>query len=279
MPPLPFCSTCAGESLRAEVDCTFAREASRTYAAFQAPVASSLSSAGGNFPTTVGSAIRGAASTETHERDRSWAVLAAAYWKPAYKHLRVRWGMPREDARDLVQDFFERAMERGFFADFDATRARFRTFFRVCLDRHAANQQKAGRREKRGGPLAAVPLDFDEAEGELARAGAAAWESPESCFDREWRRSVLATAIEALRAECEEKGKASAFEVFSRYDLSEGPRPTYDALAQELGIPATTVTNHLAFTRREVRRLALIHLEALSANDDELRAETRHLFG
>jgi RNA polymerase sigma factor (sigma-70 family) len=241
-------------------------------------VASSLSNAGGSFPTTVGSAIRGAASAEPQERARSWAALVSAYWKPAYKHLRVRWSMPREDARDLVQDFFERAMDKDFFASFDAGRARFRTFFRVCLDRHAANQQKAGRRDKRGGALAATPLDFDEAEDELARAGAAAWESPESCFDREWRRGVLAAAVEALRIECREKGKTGAFTVFERYDLCDGQRPTYDALAEELGMPVTTVTNQLAFARRELRRLALAHLEALCANDEELRADTRHLF-
>ena len=47
----------------------------------------------------------------------------------------------------------------------------------------------------------------------------------------------------------------------------------------ELGIPATQVTNYLAFTRRELRRLVLERLQALCATDDEFRLEARELFG
>jgi RNA polymerase sigma factor (sigma-70 family) len=241
-------------------------------------VSGTISHGDGRFPTTVGSAVRGAASADAGERERSWGALVGAYWKPAYKHLRVRWGLAADDASDAVQDFFARAMEKSFFDGFDPARARFRTFLRTCLDRHFANVRKAQQREKRGGP-AGVALDFDEAERELARADASAWEAPEECFDREWRRGIFAHAVAALRAQLEATGKASAFRLFERYDLGEGPRPTYDDLGRELRMPPTTVTNQLALARRELRRLALEHLQALAANDEELRADTRHLFG
>lgn len=50
------------------------------------------------------------------------------------------------------------------------------------------------------------------------------------------------------------------FRVFARHDLErlrEEDRPSYRALAEEFGLPVTQVTNHLAWARRELRRLVL----------------------
>jgi RNA polymerase sigma factor (sigma-70 family) len=233
--------------------------------------------AGDRFPTTRWSAIVGARAEDERERRRSWEALAAAYWKPAYKHVRIKWKQGPEEAADLIQAFFERAMQKDFFSTYDAEVARFRTFFRTCLDRFASNAAKAESRLKRGGGVEFLSFEFDAAESELAKAGAAA--SPEECFDREWRRSVFSIAIETLRAECLANGKETAFRLFERYDLADGERPTYEDLARELRIPVTTVTNHLAYARRELRRIALQKLEALTASRQELRAEAKLLLG
>jgi RNA polymerase sigma factor (sigma-70 family) len=234
----------------------------------------------GKFPTTRWSAVVGARSADGLERQRSWAALVEAYWKPAYKHVRVRWKACPADAEDAIQGFFERAMEKDFFAAYDPQRARFRTFFRVCLERFVANEAKARGRLKRGGAANGLPLEFAAAEEELARAGADAWESPEECFEREWRRNVFALAVEALGAECEAKGKAAWFSLFQRYDLGEpSERPTYDELALELGVPVTTITNRLAYARRELRRLVIERLSEITASDDDLRSEARLLLG
>jgi RNA polymerase sigma factor (sigma-70 family) len=232
------------------------------------------------FPTTRRSAVRGAGSGDPRERERAWEALVAAYWKPAYKHVRIRWKAAPEDAEDAIQGFFERALEKDFFASYDAGRGRFRTFLRVCLDRHVENLAKARRRQKRGGGAAVLPLDFDAAEDEIARAGAAAWVSPEECFDREWRRSVLTLAIEALGQACAADGKSVCFALFERYDLCAAERrPTYADLGRDFGIPATTVTNHLAFARRELRRLVVAKLREITGGEDELEAEARLLLG
>jgi RNA polymerase sigma factor (sigma-70 family) len=232
---------------------------------------------GDRFPTTRSSAVLGARSGDPLERERSWAALARAYWKPAYKHVRVTLGASPEDAEDLVQGFFERSMEKELFSSYQPARARFRTFFRVCLDRYAANEAKGRRRQKRGGAVSPLGL---EAEDELAKAGAPAFQSPDECFDREWRREIVALSVVELRAECEAKDKTTAYLLFERYDLADpGSRPTYEVLAKELALPVTTVTNHLAYARRELRRIALTKLESVTATDAELRAEARALFG
>lgn len=233
---------------------------------------------GGRFPTTRWSAVVGARSEDAEERRRSWDALVTAYWRPAYKHLRLRWRKSPEAAEDLVQGFFERAMAKDFFDRYDPGIARFRTFFRTCLDRHAGDEAKAQSRLKRGGGALVASMDFGSAESELAAAGSAA--PIEETFDREWRRSVLTLAVEALREECAARGKASCFRAFELYDLRDpSDRPTYDALAAELGVSVPTVTNHLAYARRELRRLVLAKLEEITASHDELRDEARALLG
>ncbi|MBX3276128.1 MAG: sigma-70 family RNA polymerase sigma factor [Sandaracinaceae bacterium] len=232
------------------------------------------------FPTTRCSAIAALRSDDAEERRRSWDAVVTAYWRPVYKYVRTRRRASREDAEDLVQAFFARALEKDFFDGYDPERARFRTFLRTCVDRFASNAHKAARRQKRGGGAAALSLDFDGAEDELARVGAATSQSPEDLFDREWRRALFTLAVEALRAECDAKGKPVIFTAFERYDLAEpSERPTYDALAKELDLPATTITNHLALARRELRRLVIERLETITSSRAELRAEARDLLG
>jgi RNA polymerase sigma factor (sigma-70 family) len=234
-------------------------------------------SAPARFPTTRWSAVVGVRSEERAERRRSWEALVAAYWKPVYKHLRLKWKKPRADAEDGTQAFFTRALEREFFSTYDPSRARFRTFVRLCADRFVANELKAQNRLKRGGDTTMVSLDFDAAEEELARVSAG---SPEECFDREWRRSLFALAIDKLRETLEQKGKRDHFAIFERYDLCESDRrPTYEELGRELGVPATTITNRLASTRSELRRLVLAELEAVTETPEELRSEAKLLFG
>ena len=44
-------------------------------------------------------------------------------------------------------------------------------------------------------------------------------------------------------------------------------------------MPVTQVTNHLAWARREMRRIVLEHLHAMTGTDAEYREEALELFG
>ena len=50
-------------------------------------------------------------------------------------------------------------------------------------------------------------------------------------------------------------------------------------LAEEFHLPVTQVTNHLAWARRELRRLLLERLHSLSASDAEFRDEAASVLG
>jgi RNA polymerase sigma factor (sigma-70 family) len=233
------------------------------------------------FPATRHSAVLAAQSADLLERERGLAILIETYWKPAYKYLRLRFRESNEDAKDLTQGFFARAIEKDFFDGYDPGKGSFRTYLRTCLDRYVANEKKAASRLKRSPGAALLALDFEEAESELAREPASPERGMEEYFHDEFVRSLLALSIEKLREECSLRGKDLPYRLFERYELDRDPdeKMSYDRLAEEFGIPVTQVTNFLAFARREFRRVVLEKLREITANDREFRDEARSLLG
>ena len=234
------------------------------------------------FPTTRISVVEAAAGSDPEARRRALDTLVAVYWRPAYLHLRLKWNLGREEAEDLTQEFFARAMDRGFFEKYQPERARFRTFLRGCLDHLIANVRRDERRLKRGGGATHLPLDFAGAEQDLALAAPSSPDDLDSLFHREWIRSLFTLAVDALRAECVERGDELRFRVFARSDLDPvagQERPSYRDLAGEFSLSVAQVTNHLAWARREFRRVVLERLRELSGSEAEYRAEARELFG
>jgi RNA polymerase sigma factor (sigma-70 family) len=236
----------------------------------------------GPFPQTRHSIVADLRSDRADVRRSAFDALVAAYWKPVFKYVRLKWHAAPEEAADLTQGFFLRAFEKSFFASFDPAKARFRTYLRICLDGFVANEHKAERRLKRGGDRDIISLDFDAAERELHASNASnAAEDFDAYFHREWLRSLFAAGVDRLRASCAEGPRRVRFAVFERYDLAgdEDQRPTYAQLATDLGITATAVTNELAAARREFRRIVLAVLREQCATDEEFAAEARALTG
>lgn len=219
----------------------------------------------GQFPSTRVSLLQAAtAGVPNDALDR----VAALYWKPVYRFIRSKFRKDNEDAKDLTQSFFASAIQRDFFARFDPAKASFRTYLRTAVERFAAGQHAAANRQKRGGDIEFEPLDEQ----------AAATESPEQVFEREWQRQLFTLALEDLRAYCERSGKQLQLQVFEAYDLAVADRPTYAGLAAQYGIAETSVTNYLAWARRLLRGFVTEHLRGVTSGERELREEMRRLW-
>jgi RNA polymerase sigma factor (sigma-70 family) len=235
---------------------------------------------GGTFPRTRWSLIAAARSSQAEERRRALNTLIAVYWKPVYKYIRLRWGKDNEEGKDLTQEFFSRLLEKDFLGGYDPRRARLRTFLRICIDRLLANQEKAGRRLKRGGDVQFVALEFEAADGELMQIEIPAAAQMDDFFDREWARSVFSFSLERLRRELERNGKQTYFRLLELYDVEDGGRElTYEQVAQQFGIKSTDVTNYLAHARRELRGIVLDQLREMTASEEEFQREVRNLLG
>jgi RNA polymerase sigma factor (sigma-70 family) len=235
-----------------------------------------------SFPHTRRSLVLAVGSDDDAERREAFAAIVEAYWKAVYKYVRLKWQAPPEEAEDFVQGFFARAYEKRFFASYDPQKARFRTFLRTCLDGFVANERKALRRQKRGGDVQVVPLDFQTAEGELRQHEVAVPADVDGFFEREWARTLFSLAVERLRDHYASTGRTLYFTVFERYDLEApdtGRGLSYAALAAQLDLKPTDVTNYLAAARRQFRAFVLERLRELTATDEEFSAEARRLLG
>ena len=186
------------------------------------------------FPATRLSVVERTRSGDEETRRVALAAIIEAYWKPAYKYLRVKWSLDPDAAADLTQEFFTSTLEKDVIERYDPARARFRTYLRLCLDGFAANARKAERRLKRGGGVTLVPLDFETAEGEIGSHEPAVDADVDELFYREWVRALLERSVADLKRYAADAGRPVMFEVFSRYDLLEDgeARPTYAEIAR-----------------------------------------------
>src|SRR5688572_19911422 len=150
-----------------------------------------MSSAAGDpqFHTTHWSLVVAAANPSGQESKTALADLCQAYWYPLYAFLRRR-GNSTEDAADLTQGFFATLLEKGYLADADPDRGRFRSFLLTAVARFATKEHDRAAALKRGGGQRHLSLDFGEGERRYQREPADNW-SPERIFERRWALTLL----------------------------------------------------------------------------------------
>jgi RNA polymerase sigma factor (sigma-70 family) len=234
------------------------------------------------FPATRHSAILALRSGTEQERRVAMETIATAYWWPVFRYIQLRWHKDDDTTKDLTQGFFLRLIEKDYIGDFDAKKARFRTFLRLCLDRFVMHEADAAGRIRRGGHVDIVPLDIPNIESQIGSSAGVPSADPERLFEEEWIRGLMTQSVEALAEHCRTEDKLLAFELFQRYDLghmSGRESVTYAQLADDLGTSVETVTNHLAYARREFRRIVLERLREITVTDDEYRHEVMTLLG
>src|SRR5260370_33815227 len=108
------------------------------------------------------------------------------------------------------------------------------------------NEDKAGRRQKRGGNVLHVALDFAGAEEEFGATtmDPALIPSPESLeqfFEKEWMRTLFALAVENLRELSLTRQRERTFHLFDAYDPEGNEKCSYDLLPQYHDISVTDV--------------------------------------
>jgi RNA polymerase sigma factor (sigma-70 family) len=236
----------------------------------------------GVFPVSQYAVILASSSPDPEPRRQALESLISVYWKPVYKYIRLKKGQDNENAKDLTQAFFTCALDKGFFERYDPSKARFRTYLRVCVDGFVSKEQKSARCGKRGGDREFLTLDFENEEGELCSQIVSNGVDPDELFHREWVRSLFSLAVEDLRRQCAASNRSDYFALFERYDL-QGPdtvhKPTYAQLAREFNLSVSQVTNHLARVRREFRQLVLDRIRATTGSEEEFRLEAQRLYG
>src|SRR6188472_2794954 len=85
-------------------------------------------------------------------------ILCRTYWRPLYGFVR-RHGLGREEAQDLVQDFFARLLEHGNLDTVRREKGRLRSYLLVSLKRFLTSEQHRARGVKRYATGPHIPLE------------------------------------------------------------------------------------------------------------------------
>ena len=232
------------------------------------------------FATTRWSLVRSAGSDgskDTHA-GRALAELCESYWYPLYAYVR-RKGVDAEEARDLTQAFFAMLLERNDLAAADPQRGRFRSFLLGAMNHFLSNHWRAERAQKRGGGRRVASLDIDLDDGETRYSREPGHdETAERIFERRWALTVLGQAMDTLRAEMAESGKAGQFDTLRGY-LDGSTTTAYADVAAELGMTevATRVAVHRL--RDKYRRCLRRMIGETVETEAEIDAELRELLG
>ena len=229
----------------------------------------------GAFATTRWTIVNAVRQTSESQAAKALAELCEAYWPPLYGYLR-RQGYRPEEAQDLTQGFFARLLETESIRTADRGRGRFRSFLLTALKRHAINEHERSAAACRGGGHAHLSLDFDEAERAYAREPRTD-ETPDLLFDRRWAAIALDRALQRLRAEYTELGRAPVADALLPYLTDTGELPPYRTVAAQLEISEGAVK--VAVHRMRQRYGAILRSEIAETvlGEEEVEAELREL--
>jgi RNA polymerase sigma-70 factor (ECF subfamily) len=228
------------------------------------------------FATTHWTVVLAAGRGGTPQADRALGELCRAYWFPLYAYVR-RQGHPKEDAEDLTQGFFARFLERNYLEGLSSEKGRFRAFLLAAVKHFLANEHDRAGRQKRGGGVAALSLDWQDADTRY-QIDPADQLSPDKLYDRAWAMTLLEQVITRLRAECAADGKARVFEQLKPFLMAGKSDIPYAQAAASLGLNEGAVRVAVHRLRKRYRELLRQEIAQTLSDPAQIEEELRALF-
>lgn len=202
--------------------------------------------------------------------------LCRTYWYPLYAYVR-RHGHSREDAEDLTQGFFARLLEKKYLEGVSSDGGKFRSFLLVALKRYLANEWDRANRQKRGGGVAPLSLDWQDAETRY-QINPADNLSPDKLYDRAWAVVVLERVVTRLRDESVTEDKAGLYEKLKSFLMLGKSEIPYARAAADLKMSEGTVRVAVHRLRKRYRELLREEIAQTLANPAQADEEMQALF-
>lgn len=194
--------------------------------------------------------------------------LCRAYRPPVLAYLR-HCGLSPGDAEDLTQAFFVHFLERGWYAEADPQRGRFRSLLLTALRHFIIDQHHHDGAQKRSAVFAG-----DDAIDRIADEG----EGPEAAFTRTWLGTVIGHAMNRLQDEWTRAGKREQFEQLAPLLEHAEPREL-QALASATGMRSNTLAVQAHRMRQRLRDLVREELLQTVGSPEALELELAELRG
>jgi RNA polymerase sigma factor (sigma-70 family) len=226
------------------------------------------------FTTTHWSVVL-EAQGETPAAQRALEILCRTYWRPLYGFA-LRQGLTREEAQDLIQDFFARLLEHRNLNTVRREKGRLRSYLLVSVKRFLASEQHRASGVKRyeSGPHIALDelLESDVADFELAETLSA-----DRLYERRWALAVLEQVLTRLESEYRAANNAALFDLLKEFLVSERGRPTQAKIATEMGMTENAVKQAFHRFRQRYRLLLREEIAHTVAQPGDVEDELRYL--
>jgi DNA-directed RNA polymerase specialized sigma24 family protein len=214
--------------------------------------------------------------------DVAWNALeelCRIYWPPLYAFAR-RKGIPRHDAEDLVQGFFQQLTAREGFREYSPKEgARFRTWLLSCLKCFNIDEWRKKCAEKRGGTVAPVSLDLENEHGRAAFEVPGS-DSPEAAFDAALARRLCQQVFKKLELEQAKSGNAELYTELKRQLLSHnsGGETQIDAtLGAKYGMSGQNIAKRRERLRKRFGEILRTEIAELVSDENDIDDELRYL--
>ena len=222
------------------------------------------------FQTTRWSLIEAARDHPSRARG-ALEQLCCAYRPPVLAFVR-RSGYGTSDAEDLTQAFFVRFLERGWYAEADRSRGRFRSLLLTSLRHFLSDEHAHASAQKRGGDGVVLGSDALEL---VADTG----ETPEQAFTRVWLGTVITHAMTRLQDEWERAGKHAQFKQLAPLLIEHADTSELQELSGEAGVRSNTLAVQIHRMRQRLRQLVRLELLQTVGNREALEQELAELRG
>ena len=226
------------------------------------------------FTTTHWSVVL-EAQGETPAAQRALEILCRTYWRPLYAFAR-REGLAREEAQDLVQEFFARLLEHRNLNTVRREKGRLRSYLLVSLKRFLATERHRASGVKRyeTGPYIRLDelLESEVADFELAETWTA-----DRLYERHWSLAVLEQVLGRLESEYQAAGNAVLFDRLKEFLVGEQGLQTQAGIAIELGMTENAVKQAFHRFRQRYRLLLRDEVAHTVAQAGDVEGQLRHL--
>jgi RNA polymerase sigma factor (sigma-70 family) len=226
------------------------------------------------FTTTHWSVVL-EAQGESPAAQRALEILCRTYWRPLYGFVR-RQGLGREEAQDLVQEFFARLLEHRNLDMVRREKGRLRSYLLVSIKRFLASEQHRGSGVKRYESGPHIPLD-ELLESDVTDFELAETLSADRIYERRWALAVLERVLTRLETEYEAAGKAALFDQLKEFLVGERGRPTQAEIANQLGMTENAVKQAFHRLRQRYRVMLREEIAHTVAQPGDVEGELRHL--
>jgi RNA polymerase sigma-70 factor (ECF subfamily) len=212
---------------------------------------------------------------ESPAAQKALEILCRTYWRPLYGFAR-RQGLTREEAQDLIQDFFARLLEHRNLDTVRQEKGRLRSYLLVSLKRFLASERRRASGVKRYESGSYIPLEellvSDAADLELAETLSA-----DRLYERRWALAVMEQVLARLEDEYRAAGNAALFDRLKEFLVGEQDRPLQAEIAAHLGMTENAVKQAFHRFRQRYRMLLRDEIAHTVIAPGDIEDELRHL--